>query len=629
MDQAFSVLEIKAIDAAGGRKFTGIASTPELDRHGDIVDPAGVTFRNPVPLLLHHDQAQPVGSAVLYHTPDGLIGFDAELAQVDDAGPLKDRIDTTWQSLKAGLYRAVSIGHAIARDGAKVLKSGARKITNTEICELSLVTIPANANARLYLKSLSGQQPTRRSTPVMKLTATEHIQNIENKRAALVARSGEIMEAGTSENRPTSDDEAAEYDDLALQIKKLDADLVRWREQEKLNVQAAAPIAANFPRLALAPARPETSRVISLKSSLPIGTNFVRLCCAMLTCKGNRAEAAEYASQRWNDSSPEVALALKAAVAPGTSTDPVWAGPLVPPNISSEFIELLRAATILGKIPGFRMIPFNTKVPSQTAGGTYQWVGEGKPKPVTSLTFATTTLGYSKAAGIIALTEELARLSTPSAEAICRQDMIDGIALFLDQQFTDPMIAAVAGVHPASITNGAPTAAATTNPAADLMTLIAHFTSTNVPVNGLSIILSPNNALALSFHAYADGSPMFPGIGVDGGNYRGINFVTSNTVGTNVIALQPRYVLMADDGQVSIDASREASLQMDSAPMSPADATTVYVSLWQNNMIGLRAERWINWQRALTNAVFYLTGAAWTAPAGTLLAAGNRGTAAK
>jgi hypothetical protein len=54
---------------------------------------------------------------------------------------------------------------------------------------------------------------------------------------------------------------------------------------------------------------------------------------------------------------------------------------------------------------------------------------------------------------------------------------------------------------------------------------------------------------------------------------------------------------------------------MDSAPMSPADATTVYVSLWQNNAVGLRAERFINWNKANANAVKYLTAAAYPAPA--------------
>jgi len=55
---------------------------------------------------------------------------------------------------------------------------------------------------------------------------------------------------------------------------------------------------------------------------------------------------------------------------------------------------------------------------------------------------------------------------------------------------------------------------------------------------------------------------------------------------------------------------------MDSAPMSPADATTVYVSLWQNNCVGLRAERFITWKRVGTNSVKYLTAANWPAPTG-------------
>jgi hypothetical protein len=48
--------------------------------------------------------------------------------------------------------------------------------------------------------------------------------------------------------------------------------------------------------------------------------------------------------------------------------------------------------------------------------------------------------------------------------------------------------------------------------------------------------------------------------------------------------------------------------------MSPSDATTVYVSLWQTNTIGLRAERFINWAKANANAVKYLTATAWPAP---------------
>ena len=295
--------------------------------------------------------------------------------------------------------------------------------------------------------------------------------------------------------------------------------------------------------------------------------------------------------------------------------------PLVNQGIAADFLELLRPATILGRISGLRTVPFNTKIPTQTAGGTYGWVGESKPKPVTKLAFAAESLGVNKVAGIIVLTEELVRLSSPKAEELVRADMVAGIAQFIDAQFIDPAVALVAGVNPASITNGAPTAAATVNPLADIMGLINHFVAAGIAVDGVTFIMSPSNALSLSFRTNMDGSQEFPGIGITGGSYKGLQFVTSNAAGANVIALQPRLILYADDGGVTIDASREASLQMDSAPMSPADATTVLVSLWQNNCVGLRAERFITWKRAATNAVKYLTATAWPSPSGEVLEA--------
>jgi hypothetical protein len=69
---------------------------------------------------------------------------------------------------------------------------------------------------------------------------------------------------------------------------------------------------------------------------------------------------------------------------------------------------------------------------------------------------------------------------------------------------------------------------------------------------------------------------------------------------------------MADEGGVEIDISREASLSLDSAPTDPADATAVYTSLWQANLVALRVERWITWGKARSTAVDRITSAAYT-----------------
>ncbi|EPN26521.1 peptidase U35, phage prohead HK97, partial [Pseudomonas syringae pv. actinidiae ICMP 19096] len=70
--------------------------------------------------------------------------------------------------------------------------------------------------------------------------------------------------------------------------------------------------------------------------------------------------------------------------------------------------------------------------------------------------------------------------------------------------------------------------------------------------------------------------------------------------GQRLILAKASEILLADDGGVTIDVSREASLQMDSAPGSGSQEL---VSLWQNNMVALRAERFINWKRRRPSAV--------------------------
>lgn len=619
---AVAVLNVKAA-AKDARRIAGIATTPAPDRAGDELDPLGAQFTNPIPLLWHHDRQRPIGIVTLQApTRDG-IRFDASIPTVDEPGLLRDRVDEAWQSIKAGLVLGVSVGYRALDGGVQILKSGGRRFTRTEICELSLVTVPANLDATIdVIKSIDaahmaamGPQlsgvadpppTTARTKGAGRMTTQEQIKQFENSRAADVARMAAIMADVTD---ATMDDARREdYDGIALRVKGYDETLTRLHDLDRVMANSATRITPTTN----APARIPS---VSVRANVPLGTAFIRAACAKLVCNGNLHEAAEYA-KRWDATTPEVSLYLKAAIAPGTVTDATWAAPLVNQAIANEFLELLRPATILGKIPGLRNVPFNCKVPAQTAGGTYGWVGEAKPKPVTKLAFSAETLGISKAAGIIVLTEELVRLSNPSAEALVRQDMIAGIAQFLDAQFIDPAVAAVAGVNPASITNGAPTAAATTNPLADIMGLINHFATNNIAVDGVTFIMSASNALGLSFRSNLDGSPQFPGLSINGGSYKGLTFVTSQAAGGNVIALQPALILYADEGGVTIDASREASLQMDSAPMSPADATTVYVSLWQNNCVGLRAERYVNWKRANANAVKYLTATAWPAPSG-------------
>ena len=611
MDQAYALFAVKSIDE-DERVIEGIASTPNPDRQGDVMDPLGAEFTLPMPLLWHHDRKEPIGEVFDAHVTKDGIWIKARVSRSEAPGVVRDRLEEAWQSFKATppLVRGLSVDWG-SKASQRIPGTAYTRHTKWLWAGLSAVTIPANVDASIIRVKELAAPPRQEKKRMATQTAAEHVQNIENKRAAHVARMSEIMKVAADDNRTLVEDEATEHDGLALDVKKFDDDLVRWRSLEKLQITTASPVPPIESKHFYAP--------VTVRANVEPGIKMARFVIARIASRYEGTDAVTYAEKRWNDSTPEVALALKAAVAAGTTTDATWAKPLINPAITDDFLPLLRAATIIGKIAGLRKVPFNVNVPAQTAGGVVAWVGELKPKPVSAMAFAMENLGFNKVAAIVVLSQELVRFSNPSAEAVVRDSLVKDIAAYLDAQFVNPAVAAVAGVNPASITNGAPTAAATTNPLADILGLINHFAAANIPVDGLTFLLSPANALALSFRTNLDGSPEFPGIGINGGTYKGLQFITSNVLTTNVVALAPQYILFADDGGVTIDASTEASLQMDSAPMSPVDATTVYASMFQMNAVALRAERYITWKRVGTNTVKYLTATAWPSPAGAVL----------
>lgn len=622
IEHAYSLFHVKHLDAAT-RTITGIATTPELDRAGHTVDPRGAQYVNPIPFLLFHNAREPVGEATLLPaTADG-IPFTATIASVNEPGALRERLDEAWLSVKSKLIKGVSIGLRVLDDGIKWGKDGTAQILKYEIVELSLVTIPANMSASiLTVKSLAALGPTPpgvtgsrvvrlvpTTTKDPTMTIKEHIKSLEATRGAKSARMLEIMQKSADGGSTLDDAGRTEYDELSIEVKTIDGDLNRLRDLEKLDVSAATRIEPTTP----ATRQPDLrAPVLQVKSNVPQGTAFVRFCMARLRSNGDSMRAIEYAKQ-WKDSTPEVELMIKAAVAPGDTVNPAWAGALVQiRNAENEFLELLRPATIIGKIPNLRQVPFNTQVPLQTGGGTYGWVGQNKLKPVGKLALTTAAIQFSKAAGIIVITDELAKLSSPSAETIVRGDMIAGITQFLDAQFIDPAVATVANVSPASITNGAPTAVSADNAATDLATILGAFSTANYKLSEITLIMSEKNALAMGMKRDAMGNKLFPSMGVAGGSAEGITVIASNAAALNVIGVSGPNILFADEGGISIDVSREASVLMNDAPVDAGDGTASYQSLWQQNLVGLRAERMINWLRARTTAVFYLTDAQYT-----------------
>jgi hypothetical protein len=284
----------------------------------------------------------------------------------------------------------------------------------------------------------------------------------------------------------------------------------------------------------------------------------------------------------------------KAAVLPGDTTTPAWAGALVgvQPFVDA-FLALARSESLLGRIPGLRTAPFGVRVPVQTAGASYRWVKQGDSKPASKFAFADgVQLTATKAGAIVVTTAELLRLAVPGAGEKVRDDLVDGLVEFTDKTFLDPAAAAVADTSPASITNATTPVVGTGNIVADIAALVAAFYAGRPGAQAPVLVMGGGPASTLR--------------GGDGRGGPDVPIVISGAAAALNIAvmLDPRGVLVADAG-VDVDVSQYAAVQMDSAPTAPS-ATTVFTDLWSNNLAGLRVERTMHWT-TVPGSVKYLT----------------------
>ena len=140
IEKSWSTLELKSVDSEK-RIITGVASTPNTDRDGDIVDPKGAKFSLPFPLLSQHNHDTPIGRVTSAKATDAGIEITAQIAKGSGLG----YVEKSWKQIAAGLVRGLSIGFRPLR--AEPIKSGGRRFTSYEILELSAVTVPANSFA--------------------------------------------------------------------------------------------------------------------------------------------------------------------------------------------------------------------------------------------------------------------------------------------------------------------------------------------------------------------------------------------------------------------------------------------------------------------------------------------------
>lgn len=141
MDRLYFETEIKAQDDGA---ISGLAwKFGEADRIGDWIEPGAFKAVSlPLPLLFGHDQNDPVGSwTTAEEKADGLhLAGNLLIEDVPRAREIRALV-------MAGAVRGISIGFVTKK--AENRAGGGRTITEVELLEASLVTLPMHPGAQV------------------------------------------------------------------------------------------------------------------------------------------------------------------------------------------------------------------------------------------------------------------------------------------------------------------------------------------------------------------------------------------------------------------------------------------------------------------------------------------------
>lgn len=330
----------------------------------------------------------------------------------------------------------------------------------------------------------------------------------------------------------------------------------------------------------------------TVASNLPKGMIFTKAIRAKALSKveaknSNYVSALDIAKSR---NEPEEVLNFIKAGSIGSTTDAAFGSVLTDPTIAqNEFVELLRDRTVLDKISSqMKRVDFNQKYLSQLTGAKAEFVEEGAVKPTVNPTFGSVQIGEHKLASIVMVTDEMLRNQSPNSDARILEDLIKGTAETIDEVFLGNAVETAK--QPQGVLNGVTGITGSGRTVEDFLADIAklrgQFISNKLGTSGLVYIMSENMVDELAELRSPLGVLYFEGLQADPENMRigSIKVIATNAVEDKIIAVKPSELLLADDGQVKVDYTDQATVNG--------------VSLWENNLSAVRVERFITWAKA-------------------------------
>lgn len=449
------------------------------------------------------------------------------------------------------------------------------------------------------------------------MNIAEQIKRLTEMRDEKAKALSEIQSKALDEGRTKSAEERDQFANITAEIEQLDEEIADLKKMEALNVTKATQVAgvsaaaAAASRGALSTGAPAI-HVKRVAEEAFKGQNYTRLLIAKAVAQLEESHPVTVAQKRWGQSNPNLVEIIKAGVAGGSSD--TWGAELVSINeqYTGDFIEYLYSRTVYDQLP-LRQIPANVTIKGQDGQGTGYWVGESKPIPATAMDYMDVTLNPLKVAALAVVSNELLLDSSPSAEMLVRDALVQASSQRVDNTFLSAT-AASAGVSPAGILNGVSAKTSAGNDGdglrADIKALYADFiTAKNAA--GLMLVTTPSLAKSISLMTNALGQTEFPGLNVDGGVLLGDRVVTGDNVGAgDLILLKPSDIYRIGDTGVQVSLSREAMIEQDTVPTgatdTPVAASANLTSMFQSESTAFKVVRRINFAKRRSSAVQYV-----------------------
>lgn len=430
------------------------------------------------------------------------------------------------------------------------------------------------------------------------------------KRAELIGKMKTLHES----NGVFTKEQQTEYDGYNTQIEELDSQIKRHRDMEKLQIESAKPIEEQG--TVAEEEKPEGDKVVSASREIEKGfiLGAAALCAMKAMQEGSRGALA-WAGKKYGGQHP-VTKTLQAGTTPGSV--------LVPTDYGPEIIELLRDATVIRRLATrhIGMPNGNITIPRQTAGSNAGYVGELVARDVTDLDLDDIKLSAKKLMSVTSLSSEMLDDNAYGAEALARDDLIQGMAQKEDEQL---IRGAKSATEPTSVKEVADDASRT-QAAADISgqsgaTLVQtigddlgvcelNLIEANVPVNDGTWLMAPRTWNFLKRLRDANGNKVYPEMSqgeLDGYPFHLSNKIPKNLgVGTNeseLYFLSPNQFIFGDKMEIELLATNVGSYQ-DGGNLK---------STFANDSIAIRALARSDFAVRHPEGVFYLSGVKWGA----------------